>query len=209
MSATPPRLSSAGPNGKPCEERTLGEGQTMADPAEQPQTPAAHGASPAYSQHAIHMLRTVQNNTLTLARMADQKASILMGASFLVFSIAVSRTMIGDVPWSLTILAIFAFLSALCGAIAVMPSVGRPKSGGRINKLFFGHFHSRDEDEWAAEVLDDCHADEAVFRLMLRDIYQNGQVLRHRKYRFLGYAYSLFIVGLVATLAAFVIELIV
>ena len=42
---------------------------------------------------------------------------------------------------------------------------------------------------------------------MLRDIYQNGQVLRHRKYRFLGYAYGLFIVGLVATLAAFVVEL--
>ncbi len=176
----------------------------MTDPAAEPD---ATDAAPTYSPHAIHMLRTVQNNTLTLARMADQKASILMGASFLVFSIAVSRTMVGNVPWSLTILAIFAFLSALCGAIAVMPSVGRPKSGGRINKLFFGHFHGRDEDEWAEEILRDIHADEAVFRLMLRDIYQNGQILKHRKYRFLGYAYSLFIAGLVATLVAFLIEL--
>jgi len=115
--------------------------------------------------------------------------------------------MVGDVPWSLTILAIFAFLSALCGAIAVMPSVGRPGSGGRINKLFFGHFHSRDEDEWAGEILGDIQADEAVFRLMLRDIYQNGQILMHRKYRFLGYAYGLFIAGLVTTLLAFLVEL--
>jgi hypothetical protein len=41
---------------------------------------------------------------------------------------------------------------------------------------------------------------------MLHDIYQNGQVLQRRKYRFLGYAYRLFIVGLVATLAAFAVE---
>ena len=164
-------------------------------------------ATPGYSPHAVHMLRTVQANTLKLSQMADQKASILMGASFLVFSIAISRALAGELPWSLAILAFFAFLSALCGAVAVMPSVGRPGSGGRLNKLFFGHFHDRDEDEWSEDVLADLAADETVFRLMLRDIYQNGQVLHHRKYRFLGYAYGLFIAGLLATLAAFALEL--
>jgi amino acid transporter len=179
----------------------------MTDPATKPEVAETAGAPPAYSLHAIHMLRTVQNNTLTLARMADQKASILMGASFLVFSIAVSRTMAGNVPWSLRILAVFAVLSALCGAIAVMPSISKPKGGGRVNKLFFGHFYSLDEDEWADDILSEARADEAVFRLMLRDIYQNGQVLKRRKYRFLGYAYGLFIAGLIATLAAFAVEL--
>ena len=42
---------------------------------------------------------------------------------------------------------------------------------------------------------------------MLHDIYQNGQVLQRRKYRYLGFAYRLFIVGLVATLVAAVVEL--
>ena len=163
------------------------------------QTPEAP-LSAAYSVNAIHMLRTVQTNSLRLAQMADQKASILMGASFVVFSIAVSRTFAGYVPWSLTVLALFSFLSALCGALAVMPSVARPGSGGRVNKLFFGHFCADDEESWTEDVLGDLHADERVFRLMLRDIYQNGQVLHHRKYRFLGYAYRLFVTGLVATL---------
>jgi amino acid transporter len=161
----------------------------------------------AYSPSAIHMLRTVQNNTLKLAQMADQKASILMGASFVVFSIAVSQTLSGSVPWSLAVLALFSFLSALCGALAVMPSVARPGSGGRVNKLFFGHFFAADEDEWAQDLIDHLHADEDVFRLMLRDIYQNGQVLHHRKYRFLGYAYKLFVAGLLATLVVAGIEL--
>jgi hypothetical protein len=179
----------------------------MADPKAEREETAAANPPGAFSQHAIHTLRTVQNNTLTLARMADQKASILMGASFLVFSIAVSRTLVGRIPWSLTIMAIFAFLSALCGAIAVMPSIGRPKRGGPANKLFFGHFFDREEGEWSEDVLRDLRTDETVFRLMLRDIYQNGQVLKRRKYRFLGYAYGLFIAGLVATLAAFMLEL--
>ena len=169
--------------------------------------PAARPEAATYSVQAIHALRTAQNNTLRLSQMADQKASILMGATFLVFSIAVGRSLAGDLPWPLAILAVFAFLSSLCAATAIMPSVGKPRGGGLRNKLFFGHFHDREEEEWTREVLGDLHTDEAVFRLMLHDIYQNGQVLQHRKYRYLGYAYRLFILGLVLTIAAFAIEL--
>jgi hypothetical protein len=176
----------------------------LADPAIPPD-----GAVPAaaYSPQAIHLLRTVQNNTLKLSQMADQKASILMGASFVVFSIAVSRAFAGGVPWSLAVLALFAFLSSLCAVIAVLPRLSHSlPPGAARNRMFFAHFHDIDEEQWTREVLAELHADEGVFRLMLHDIYQNGQVLQHRKYRFLGYAYRLFIVGLVATLAAFAVE---
>jgi len=175
----------------------------MTDPAHSETTGPAE-----YSPNAIHALRTVQLGTLTLSQMADQKASMLMGASFVVFSIAVGRTLATELAWPLAILAFFAFLSALCAAIAVMPSVGPPPGAGAPrNKLFFGHFSDRDEEEWTREVLAELHADETVFRLMLHDIYQNGQVLRRRKYRFLGYAYRIFITGLLVTLAAFALEL--
>jgi hypothetical protein len=162
-----------------------------------------------YSPHAIHTLRTVQLGTLTLSQMADQKASMLMGASFVVFSIAVGRTLATELAWPLAILGFFAFLSALCAAIAVMPSVAPPPPGSDAarNKLFFGHFSDRDEEEWTREVLGELQTDETTFRLMLHDVYQNGQVLRRRKYRFLGYAYRIFITGLLVTLAAFVVEL--
>jgi hypothetical protein len=38
---------------------------------------------------------------------------------------------------------------------------------------------------------------------MLRDIYQNGQVLRLKKYKLLGWSYRVFLIGLVGSLAAF------
>ena len=172
--------------------------------------PEASSSETGYSANAIHALRTVQLGTLTLSQMADQKASMLMGASFVVFSIAVGRTLATELAWPLAILAFFAFLSALCAAMAVMPSVGAPREGkASRNRLFFGHFADRDEEEWTREVLGELHSDEAVFRLMLHDVYQNGQILRRRKYRFLGYAYRIFIAGLLITLAAFVVELVI
>ena len=42
---------------------------------------------------------------------------------------------------------------------------------------------------------------------MARDIYQNGMVLQRKKYRMLGYAYRIFLVGLVASFVAFVVDL--
>ncbi|MXO91209.1 hypothetical protein GRI41_10270 [Altererythrobacter aquaemixtae] len=162
---------------------------------------------PVFSAHAVHMMRTAQINTLTLSQMADQKASILMGATFLVFSLSVSRSLAGTIPPSLMILAAFSFLSSLCAVMAVLPSVKKPDLGKTTpNKLFFGHFAGMEEEQWAQSVLDDLQSDETVFRAMMHDIYQNGQVLAKRKYRFLAVAYQIFIVGLIATVISFAVE---
>ncbi|ANY18777.1 hypothetical protein A6F68_00242 [Tsuneonella dongtanensis] len=160
-----------------------------------------------YSANAIHMVRTTQQQTLQLSAMADQKASILMGASFLVFSISVSRAFAGNLPVSLAILAAFAFMSSVCAVLAVLPTLSRAKGPVGANRLFFGHFAERDEEEWTADVLHQLQDDETVFRTMLHDIYQNGTVLQRKKYRFMGLAYRIFVIGLVMTLASFVIEM--
>ena len=165
-------------------------------------------APPHYAQDTVNALRTVQQMTLTLSQMADQKASILMGATFLVFSIAVGRSLGGRLPWSLAILAVFAFLSSLLAVLVVMPSISRPKRLAiEPNVLFFGHFATMDEEEWTRIMLERIKSDESLFRTMLHDMYQNGQVLHRRKYKYLAYAYRTFIVGLVLTLIAFAVEL--
>ena len=177
----------------------------------QKEKPRAAPSSPSpsgYSNHAIHLVRTTQNNTLKLSQMADQKASILMGATFLVFSISVSRSLAGNMPWSLVLLAVFAFASSMCAVMAVIPAITTPeKMPGRPNNLFFGHFTHLDEQQWTQDVLDDLKADETVFTAMLHDIYQNGLVLQKKKYRYLGLAYRTFIVGLIFTLIGFAIEM--
>ena len=169
------------------------------------QDPAAL-APRTFSNHAIHLVRTSTQVNLTLSQMADQKASILMGATFVVFTIVVGQARNGAIPISLGVLAISAFLSAMCAVYAVLPSVGTGPLPPKPNKLFFGHFTSMDEAAWTDAVLDELVTDETVFRAMLHDVYQNGQVLRTKKYKYLGYAYRIFMVGLTVTLVAFMLE---
>ncbi|ABD27544.1 hypothetical protein Saro_3109 [Novosphingobium aromaticivorans DSM 12444] len=185
----------------------------MAETGPQPERQLAAPSMPSpsgYSNHAIHLVRTSQQINLTLSQMADAKASILMGATFLVFTIAVGQAKNGTLPLSLGVLAIFAFISAMCAVFAVLPSVSGPDKAklndGKPNKLFFGYFTHMDEDVWTDSILAELHADETVFRTMLHDIYQNGQVLQRKKYRYLSYAYKSFMVGLCLTVVTFVME---
>ena len=175
-----------------------------ARPAATPSVPSPTG----FSNHAIHLVRTSMQMNLALSQMADQKASILMGATFVVFTIAVGQARAGgDIPYSLAVLALFAFLSALFAVFAVLPSIRPPKQNvSQLNKLFFGHFTQMAEQDWADAIVDDLRADETVFRAMLHDIYQNGQVLQGKKYKYLGNAYRIFIVGLSLTLLTFIAE---
>ncbi|MFU7527332.1 Pycsar system effector family protein [Qipengyuania sp. ASV99] len=155
----------------------------------------------------MHLLRTAQINTLTLSQMADQKASILIGATFVVFSLAVTRLINSELNASMFCLAATAFLSSLFAVLAVLPALGKPPSDpAAVNPLFFGHFAAMSEEQWTEEMLERFATDEALFRAMLKDIHQNGQILYRRKYRFLSYAYRIFIGGLAATMAAYLVE---
>ena len=160
-----------------------------------------------YSPNAVHLVRTTQQINLTLSQMADQKASILMGATFVVFTISVGQASRQGVTAAILVLALFSFISAMLAVFAILPSIAtKPSPGGSPNILFFGTFTAMAEDEFADTVLEQLKSDETIYRTMLRDIYQNGQVLQRKKYRFLGYAYRTFLAGLVLTVATLVAE---
>ncbi len=162
-----------------------------------------------YSAQAIHLVRTATQTNLVLSQMADQKASLLMGANFLVFTIVMGQMTRGTVPWSLVMLAGFAFASAFCAVIAVLPATrGRPADPAAApNLLFFGVFTAMPEEDWTDAVLDRLETDESVLRTMLNDLYQNGEVLQRKKYRLLGWAYRLLLAGLIVTALTFAAEL--
>ncbi len=170
----------------------------------------------SFPPNAVHLVRTNQQITMQLSQMADQKASILMGATFVVFTLAVgqARSGGGALAMPLTILATFSFLSALLAVSAVLPRVSKAppvvfKDGkDHSNILFFGRFEQMEEDEFIAAVKTRLRTEEDLYETMLRDTYQNGIVLARRKYRFLAYAYRLFVVGLTLTFLGFAFEMV-
>jgi hypothetical protein len=162
-----------------------------------------------FSKYAIYLARTIQNNTLTLSQMADNKASILIGATFVVFSLAVTKLIGTAITWAIASLAGTAFISSMCAVLALLPSTkGSHKHAPGTNLLFFGNFVEMDEREWKDLLIADFRDDEAVFRLMLRDVHQNGSVLHRRKFRYINLAYRVFLIGIVITMITFLAELI-
>jgi Pycsar effector protein len=160
-----------------------------------------------FSNHSIHLVRTAQVQTLSLSSMADNKASILIGATFVVFSMSITNLFGGGATWAVLALAATAFISSLFAVLSVIPSVPKaPQDKGDFNYLFFGHYVALEADEWIEDMLDKFETDEKLFRTMLTDIHQGGQILAAKKYRYLNYAYRTFVWGVFVTWIVFAYE---
>lgn len=162
-----------------------------------------------WSEQSIYLLRTTQQHHVHLSLMADHKANMLIGAAFVVFSIAISQTRSGaELSLSMLTLGITAGISALLAAMAVIPNIGggsgQDKKGA--NLLFFGIFSQMTERDYSDALAAQLTSDDAVYRAMVRDIYQMGQVLAKKKYRYLRWSYTIFIAGIVATVTLFAAE---
>jgi hypothetical protein len=155
----------------------------------------------------MHLLRATQQVHYQLSQMADQKASILMGATFVTFTIMVGEARDGGMPpLPMLILGGFAFVAAVLAVLAVLPST-RASDKRPLNLLFFGSFVRFAEKGYIEKIVAVSRDDNDVCRAMATDIYQNGRVLAAKKYRLLSYAYRVFLVGLSASLIAFVVRI--
>ena len=167
------------------------------------------GDRPPLVPNYVHVVRTAQTMHLSLSQMADQKASILMGATFVIFTLAIGQAKGGFPPLPLAILGTFAFASAILAVSVVMPSMPRrPSDSDPVNLLFFGSFVRLSEAEFVEALRARVHDDNDTLEMMASDLYQSGQVLAHKKYRLLGYAYRVLLVGLVASLGAVIWEIV-
>lgn len=158
-----------------------------------------------YAPDAIHLVRTTQQIQVQLSAMADQKASMLMGASFVVFTLTINQAAQHGAAPELIVLAGFALLAAILAVLAVLPAV-RPPRGSPVNLLFFGSFAALDQDEYVDRLIAGLADEDDIYRAMARDIYQNGRVLQRKKYRFLALAYRAFLIGMVATVLVFLVR---
>ncbi len=156
--------------------------------------------------NAIHLLRTMQAHHVSLSAMADQKANILIGVNSVIFALVVREGAGMSLP--MLVLAASSSTAAILCMMAVVPSFGirKPKIAPPPNLLFFAAFTRMTEPEWLA-ALDHINAsDQRIRHAMARDVYQLGQVLQSKKYKYLGWAYRVFIIGLGMTMLTFLVQ---
>ncbi len=161
--------------------------------------------TPVRSNQAVEFLRVVQQHHIQLSSMADFKANVLLGASFLIFSTSLKEVHDGRASLPLLFLMTTAFLAATLVVLAMLPATKRAHDPAP-NLLFFGVFAGMTELEFQHR-MDDLLMDETKLQhAMMRDIYQLGSVLQNKKYRRLGQAYQVFFVGLMASGAVIVAQ---
>ncbi|MBF0429980.1 MAG: hypothetical protein HQK83_01775 [Fibrobacteria bacterium] len=161
--------------------------------------------------NVVHMLRSTHQHHVQLSIMADQKANILMGAAFLVLTVAISRMQSAGVSAGLLVLSIFTLAAAACALMAVMPSIPKKKhiqpNTPHYNPLFFSFYSRQSFEEYYEHMETLIKKDETIFKTILNDIYQLGQVLQHKKYRYLGYSYRIFLIGMLLSVLLIIGEL--
>ena len=161
----------------------------------------------AVNPNIIHFLRAVQTHHVTLSTMADQKANILIGVNSVIFALVVKDA--AALSPAMVVLAAASSLAAVLCMLAVVPAIGFRRPAGPPplpNMLFFGAFTAVPEAEFQAEMETIMATDAGIRAAMTRDIYQLGVVLKQKKYKYLGWAYRVFMGGLVLTFLVFVLQ---
>ena len=157
------------------------------------------------------LLRTTQQYHFQLSMMADQKANIIIAATSILFTISLTNFDFTDLLWGFVCLAGFSLVALIFAILAVYPSYEGRKDNipgiDSINPLFFGHFTKFNYDEYYGAMEKLLSSSQSIYEAQIRNLYQLGQVLKNRKYKYLKYSYRFFFIGLVLSVALFAVQL--
>ena len=161
------------------------------------------------------MFRTLYRVNMDLSGLADAKANIMISINGLIVSIllaAISPKIDSNpilfVPTTLLLVAcvislVFAVLSAR-PRVRSEPVTLEHVRGGLANILFFGNFSNMVRDDFVTGMEELMGNPDNLYHTMILDIYGLGLVLR-KKYRLLRISYTVFMIGLVVGVVAFII----
>ena len=154
------------------------------------------------------MLVAAEAGHMALSDMADNKSSILMGASFVVFGLSIGDISAGKAGVPILLLTAFSFAATVLGVLTVRPARMRAfkTTPEKANLMFFGSFTNISRQEYEEAVIKTLSSEEETYRQMARSIYDHGCVLRREKFQWLYWSYTLFLVGLIVTFIAVIIE---
>lgn len=162
---------------------------------------------------ADDFLGVIGNHHVQLSAMADVKANIIITASSIVLTLALSHY--NDPGYRTTVLLLLPFvtLALLFAVIAVLPKhraiswVEGTMRPSRFNLMFFGHFAQLPKERYLREIAHLLKDDRAIYEAMCEDIYGIGHYLDAYKYRYLRWSYLCFLAGFLLAAISSVLRL--
>lgn len=164
------------------------------------------------------MFRNVMRTHVEFSSMADNKANIMISVNTLLLTaiIAVLARKLDSNPHLIIPTAIITLVSLVTLIYATL--VTRPKitqgtfskediENKQANLLFFGNFYRMKLDDFTWGMKSLIEDKDYLYSTMIKDFYFLGQVLG-QKYRYLRICYSIFMYGLILSVLAFTIAII-
>lgn len=163
------------------------------------------------------LFRITLKNHLTLSEIADTKANILLSVNAIIISLVLSNLITKlDNPsnnyliYPTLIFVLFSVVSMVLAVLATRPNVTQGEftkedvRQRKVNLLFFGNFHKMklQDYQWAINEL--VQDKDYIYSSLTKDLYYLGLVL-NRKYKILRWTYSIFIIGMLVSVIAFVV----
>lgn len=147
-----------------------------------------------------YLLRTTQQNHVQFSMMADLKANILIGASFLMLTLIFGQLQSNGISAEMLTLGVFTLAAAVAAILAVRPTRSRLRpDAAHFNTLFFSSIATADEESYMQRLGELLEDDASIYAAIARDLHQHSQVLARVKYRWLRISYGIFLAGWAAT----------
>ncbi len=163
------------------------------------------------------MYRVTLRNHIKLSDIADTKANILLSVSAIILSIALSSLFPKlDKPDNYYLIyptLFFLFITVVTMIFSILSTRPKVTSGKftkedvvnkKVNLLFFGNFHKMPLEDFQEGMTALMNDRDYLYKSLMKDLYFLGIVLE-KKYRLLRIAYSIFMVGIIVSVIAFVV----
>ena len=164
------------------------------------------------------LFRVAFRNQIQLIAIADSKANIILSINSLIISVIIAIMSSGyfmasgvdmvsplllvpvvTIILSSLVSAVFSILAAKPNIIKSSPSEG---ANAKRSLLFFGNIYGKTMGEYLAEMDQLLSSNNLIQEHLVIDLYNQGQVL-NRKYKLIGYAYLVFMVGIIMSVLSF------
>ncbi len=169
-------------------------------------------------ERAIQTLfRTTLRNHIKLSDIADTKANILLSVNAIIISLALANIIpkLDQISnrhllWPTLVLILFSVASIILSIMSTRPNVTSGEfteeqvRKREVNLLFFGNFHKVPFKKYQSALMRLITDKEEVYESLLKDLWLLGVVL-NRKYTLLRWTYTIFMLGIIISVIAFVL----
>jgi predicted metal-dependent HD superfamily phosphohydrolase len=165
------------------------------------------------------MFKISSNNHQALSQMADSKAHIMITVNSIIISVLLSvlfRSLDNEPHLAIpvAILLLVNVVTIVFSILATRPNIPKGNfskndlENKRVNLLFFGNYYKMKLDDFSEGMTQLMEDREFLYKSLIKNLHQQGLVLGY-KYKLLRNSYNIFMYGLVLSLIAFGIAILI